>query len=491
VSILEPTTDSRPLAAVARVPATARPVAARPWLALAPVADAVVLTLAVAVERVSGRSVGAETMSVAWVFGFPAITMLLLAGGGLYRERLRPHFLDDLRTIAGGAAIAAMATISVSALVADDTNLAAQGVRLWLFATVYLAASRSGVSFASAAARRDGAAGAPTLIVGAGTVGRLLAKRLVAHPEIGLRPIGFLDKEPRSHDDDDPSAPRLPVLGASWDLNDVLEQYRVERVLFTFSTAPHDVLMRMVDECTSRGVHVTLVPRLFEKMPRQFTVDHVGGISLLSIEPANPRGRGMAVKYLFDRIAAAFALMILAPVLAIIAAGVWMSLGRPVFFRQRRIGRDSEPFDMLKFRTMRGEAPSDYAGIELPPDTAPGGIEGEDRRSMLGAFLRRTSLDELPQLLNVLRGEMSLVGPRPERPDFAFRFAQDVYRYDDRHRVKAGITGWAQIHGLRGNTSLTERAEWDNFYIENASLWFDLRILLQTVIAVIRPRNAV
>ena len=110
---------------------------------------------------------------------------------------------------------------------------------------------------------------------------------------------------------------------------------------------------------------------------------------------------------------------------------------------------------------------------------------------MLGAFLRRTSLDELPQLLNVLRGEMSLVGPRPERPDFASRFAQDVYRYGDRQRVKAGITGWAQIHGLRGNTSLAERAEWDNFYIENASLGLDLRILLQTVIAVIRPRNAV
>jgi lipopolysaccharide/colanic/teichoic acid biosynthesis glycosyltransferase len=129
--------------------------------------------------------------------------------------------------------------------------------------------------------------------------------------------------------------------------------------------------------------------------------------------------------------------------------------------------------------------------IELPPDTAPGGIEGDDRRTRVGAFLRRTSIDERPQLLNVLKGEMSLVGPRPERPEFVGLFEESVYRYSDRHRVKAGITGWAQVNGLRGKTSLADRVEWDNHYIENWSLWLDLKIALMTALAVVRSSHQV
>jgi lipopolysaccharide/colanic/teichoic acid biosynthesis glycosyltransferase len=160
-----------------------------------------------------------------------------------------------------------------------------------------------------------------------------------------------------------------------------------------------------------------------------------------------------------------------------------LSVGRPIFFRQPRFGLDGREFEMLKFRSMR--APLEPLVLpDLPADTAPGGIEGDDRRTRFGTFLRRTSLDELPQLLNVLRGDMSLVGPRPERPDFARLFERNVYRYGDRHRVKSGITGWAQVHGLRGKTSLSDRVEWDNFYIENWSLWLDVKILLMTVCAV-------
>jgi lipopolysaccharide/colanic/teichoic acid biosynthesis glycosyltransferase len=133
-------------------------------------------------------------------------------------------------------------------------------------------------------------------------------------------------------------------------------------------------------------------------------------------------------------------------------------------------------------------APTNVVPMPLPDDTAPGGVEGVvDQRTRVGRFLRRTSLDELPQLFNVLKGEMSIVGPRPERPEYVELFEDRVERYDDRHRVKAGITGWAQVHGLRGQTSLSDRIEWDNFYIENWSLWLDLKILLMTAAAVVRP----
>jgi lipopolysaccharide/colanic/teichoic acid biosynthesis glycosyltransferase len=161
-------------------------------------------------------------------------------------------------------------------------------------------------------------------------------------------------------------------------------------------------------------------------------------------------------------------------------------------YRQRRLGMDDREFEIRKFRTMKTEG-LDTEELELADalpelmlkrDMAPGGIEKGDRRTRFGRFLRRTSMDELPQLFNVLRGEMSLIGPRPERPEFAVRFNDAVHRYPDRHRVKSGITGWAQVHGLRGKTSLSDRVEWDNYYIENWSLWLDLKIALMTLFVI-------
>jgi lipopolysaccharide/colanic/teichoic acid biosynthesis glycosyltransferase len=191
------------------------------------------------------------------------------------------------------------------------------------------------------------------------------------------------------------------------------------------------------------------------------------------------------VKHITDRVAAAMFLVFLSPVLVACAIAVGLSSPGPIIFRQRRMGRDGGEFDVLKFRTM--VTPEAYAGVfNLSPGMAPGGVEGEDRRTRVGRLLRRASLDELPQLVNVLRGEMSLVGPRPERPEFVNGFQQELARYSDRHRVKAGITGWAQIHGLRGQTPLIDRIDYDNYYIDNWSLWLDLKILLVTLPALFR-----
>jgi lipopolysaccharide/colanic/teichoic acid biosynthesis glycosyltransferase len=191
------------------------------------------------------------------------------------------------------------------------------------------------------------------------------------------------------------------------------------------------------------------------------------------------------VKHAIDRIGAGVLLLALLPMLLTLAALVRLSSPGPALFRQRRVGRDGREFEMLKFRTMR--LPEHEEGepmlVALPPDLGPGGVEGADRRTWIGSFMRASSLDEVPQLINVLRGEMSLVGPRPERPQYAELFGSQVARYTDRHRVKSGITGWAQVCGLRGRTSLSDRVEWDNHYIENWSLGLDVKIVLMTLAA--------
>jgi lipopolysaccharide/colanic/teichoic acid biosynthesis glycosyltransferase len=178
------------------------------------------------------------------------------------------------------------------------------------------------------------------------------------------------------------------------------------------------------------------------------------------------------------------ALLLLVPVMATAAIAVKLSSPGPVLYRQSRVGRDGRVFDLLKFRSMR--VTEEFEDFVPEPGKAPGGVEGVDRRTGVGRVLRRTAVDELPQLLNVLRGEMSLVGPRPERVSYARTFGRHIDRYYDRHRVRPGLTGWAQVNGCRGQTSITDRVEFDNFYIENASHLLDFKILLMTFTAILR-----
>ncbi|MGH2832714.1 MAG: exopolysaccharide biosynthesis polyprenyl glycosylphosphotransferase, partial [Solirubrobacteraceae bacterium] len=267
----------------------------------------------------------------------------------------------------------------------------------------------------------------------------------------------------------------------------------VRNLIVAFSSVADARVSRLIQRCQELGIEVSVVPRMFDTINNRVGYDTVGGLPLMSFQSINPKGVQFAVKHACDRAFAALILLVLAPLITCIAMAVRLSSPGPVLFRQRRVGRDGKVFDLYKFRSMRTEPPTDFTesdatalGILLGGDLAPGGVEGSDRRTILGRILRRTSLDELPQLLNVLRGEMSLIGPRPERPEFVELFRRDVARYGDRHRVKSGITGWAQVHGLRGQTSLAERVEWDNYYIANWSLGLDLKIMLLTFIALFK-----
>ena len=377
-----------------------------------------------------------------------------------YAPRLRLEILEELRAVLTATAVAAMTLIAVHEVTAADQIDGSEAVRLWGYSCVYLAAGRAGLVFAQRRARRSWIAGTPTLVVGAGRIGRLTARRLLDNPELGLKPIGFLDKEPMEIAGDETP---VPVLGASWDLERVVAEHDVGHVVITFSSAPHHVFLALLSRCEELGLRVSTVPRLFERLPTRLAVTHVGGLPLLELRPTNPRGIQYAFKYATDRVFAAIALVVLSPILAAAAVAVLVSLGRPILYRQRRIGRDGRQFDMLKFRTMdgapeqRGEADAAWALAQLgrtAEETPTLKAADGDRRTRVGRFLSGASIDELPQLFNVLRGEMSVVGPRPERPHYVREFEREIYRYGDRHRVRSGLTGWAQVHGLRGKTSL-------------------------------------
>lgn len=413
---------------------------------------------------------------------FPPAAVAALAVRHTYERRLRSLFLDTVGPVAGAISVAAMAMVVLDTL-RDGPLEPGVMVRAYVVALALVGLGRASVSLLERWARTSGRSARPTLIVGAGVVGAQVARRLAEAPEYGLVPVGFLDADPPAQGE--VGGRPAPVLGNPDDLAAVVEITKARNLLLAFSNAPDQELLATIRRAEGLGLEVSLVPRMFESMNDRVLYDPVGGLPLLGLRRTDPRGWQFTVKHMQDRILAAVLLFALLPALVAIAVAVKRSSPGPVLFRQRRIGRDGRSFDLLKFRTMTedGVAPK---GFVPSVGEAPGGVEGPDRRTGVGRLLRRTSLDELPQLLNVLRGEMSLVGPRPERPEFVELFSADLRRYEDRHRVKSGMTGWAQIHGLRGQTSLADRVELDNFYIEHWSLALDYKILARTFFAVLR-----
>jgi exopolysaccharide biosynthesis polyprenyl glycosylphosphotransferase len=445
--------------------------------------------VALAVTVVGTLTVGSALDGTGhWVaIGFALAVLAILHSRPAPDDRLSASALATAANVIGVCSLGAMLTISVDSIF-DGDHPVALGTRLWLFSVVLLGLSRVLLLTARRHGMRRDALSTPTLIVGAGVVGAHLAHRLTSE-SYGLRPVGYLDANPMPRAKM-PRAPQLPVLGSPEDLERAIRETGARHVILSFSSGPDHLLVTTVRRCEQLGVEVSLVPRLYESINERSTLDHVGGIPLLTLHPIDPEGWQFVVKHSIDRSAALLALLVLSPLMGLLALLVKLSSRGPALFRQRRVGRDGREFDVLKFRTMKIGVPAGVA-FELPDGVAPGGVEGEDRRTPIGRRLRDLSLDELPQLINVLRGDMSLVGPRPERPDYARRFARDVARYEDRHRVKSGITGWAQVHGLRGQTSIADRVEWDNYYIQNWSLRLDFRIMLLTVAEMARRRDSV
>jgi len=449
--------------------------------------DVVMTLLAVASAVAGAEAAGVDTDGTLTLWALPPLVVGLMWLRGMYKRKVQVVILDGIVPVLGAVSVAAMILLAWE--VFADPNTRPDGpliARAWFFTLIYVASARILLALTQRQARLRGYVGRPTLIVGAGRVGAQVARRIAERPGYGLLPVGFLDARPIEGLTDEER--RVPVLGTPAELERVVRETGAEHLILAFSADPDRRLIPLIRYAEQLGLQVSLVPRMFESINDRVALERLGGLPLLGLRSVDTKGWQFSVKYALDRVLAGAAMVLVGPLMIALAVTVKTSSPGPILFRQRRVGRDGQVFDLLKFRSMRDDDPDPH-GFRPRRGSAPGGVEGTDRRTSVGRFLRRSSMDELPQLLNVLRGEMSMIGPRPERPEFVELFRKDLDRYTDRHRVKSGMTGWAQVHGLRGQTSLADRVERDNFYIENWSLWLDLKILLLTLGALFHSGN--
>jgi exopolysaccharide biosynthesis polyprenyl glycosylphosphotransferase len=297
-------------------------------------------------------------------------------------------------------------------------------------------------------------------------------------PQLGYKVVGFVDV-------DDPGAvpTSLPLLGTLSDVVPLLSKHDIGEVIIAQPSLTHQQTLDLVSACARQRVNVKVVPDVLQIMSSEVSTSDLTGLPMMRVRDITLRGWNLALKRTMDLSLSAIGLVLLSPFLMLVALFVKLtSPAGPVFYTQERVGLDGRPFHLIKFRSMRVDAEAETGPIWAQPN--------DERRTWIGSFIRRFSVDELPQLVNVLVGEMSLVGPRPERPHFVEQFRRIIPRYAERHNEKAGMTGWAQVNGLRGQTSIDERTKYDIFYVEHWSLAFDIKILLKTLAAVIRDRNA-
>lgn len=307
-------------------------------------------------------------------------------------------------------------------------------------------------------------------------MGKAIRDRIVKNPNLGYRVVGQV------MEDSNPCIEEVPVLGSIEEISGIVKRENLDTLIMTFPLHAHHRVADILNKCIDLKVDFLFVPDLYEMMTSKVTFYEIGGIPLMGLKEFPLVGWNRFLKRGFDIFLSSIFLVIGSPIMILTSVLIKMTSRGPVFFRQERVGLDHKKFTMIKFRTM-------VVGSEQFDSEAGLGVKDDPRRTRLGAFLRRYSMDELPQLINVLRGEMSLVGPRPERTYFVEKFKNEASRYLERHRVRPGITGLAQVNGYRGSTSIEERIKHDLYYIENWSLGLDVKILMHTVLEVFYSKS--
>ncbi|WP_328460725.1 sugar transferase [Actinoplanes sp. NBC_00393] len=397
-----------------------------------------------------------------------ALILALNAAGGLYRPRLHLSLLDDLPRLVGRLLIATALVSTIFAVWYDD--IAIDGfLRASAVLIVLCVLGRALSTWTIRTIRRRGLASHRTILVGGGRLAVELAQVLARHPQYGLRAIGYVDAIDRTT----VMAASVPCLGDLSDLSGALRSNRASTLIIADPVTSDMLLTELLRDALSATRNIFIVPRVHSFHTQTGLPDHIGAIPVMRIRPPVLSGWQCLLKRTIDIVVSLLAMALLAPVFLLCALGVRFEGGPGVLFRQERVGRNGRLFHILKFRSLR---PVD----ELESETR-WSVAQDTRMGRFGRFLRRTSLDEIPQLYNILRGDMTLVGPRPERPFFVERFSSEYQDYSWRHRVPAGLTGLAQVSGLRGDTPIADRARFDNYYIENWSLWLDFKIVVRTL----------
>jgi len=403
---------------------------------------------------------------------------LCIRAMGLYRPQRQKTPLDEVFGVFKATLAAGLLLVSVTYFVRDYRY--SRGMLALFTVLSFLGVSLARVFFKEVlqSLRRRGYNLRYILVLGAGRLARQVLEQIDLHRELGFRPVGCLSVTRKRVGT---SVAGVEVVGTVRDLRKVLVERGVDQVLVALPSRSAHHLPRIMEICADTTVDVKLVPDVYQYATLFGGLEEFGGLPIVNLQSTGVMGINAIAKRIFDLLLSGLLLALLSPLFVVIAIIVKASSSGSVLFAQERVGLDGRPFRMLKFRTMRPDAES--AGPQFAEAADP-------RVTAIGAWLRRTSLDELPQLWNVLVGDMSLVGPRPERPVFIDQFRRRIPRYQLRHMVKSGMTGWAQIHGLRGNTSIQKRVEYDLYYIEHWSLLLDLKILARTLAFGFLSRNA-
>lgn len=397
---------------------------------------------------------------------------------GLYRPMRGQRGGREVWLLINANALALLLFIAVTYLFREKS---APFSRLVFFyfgaaATVLTIGQRASLRYLLREVRRRGYNLRYLLIVGAGKLAGDIATRIRLHRELGIQLVGCLSKDAAEK-----KGPKgIPVVGKYSELKGLLQKMEIDQVVVALPLEDNHVLPEIMDQCRDSTTDVKIVPDIYQFVSLGGSVEEFEGLPVITLQESPLDGINLFTKRIFDLLLAFTLTIVLSPVFVLIALLVKLTSRGPIFYRQQRVSFDGSRFTIFKFRTMYTDAERDGPGWSTP---------GDSRVTPLGRFLRTYSLDEFPQLLNVIRGDMSLVGPRPERPVFIEEFRQRIPRYMLRHKVPAGMTGWAQINGWRGDTSIDKRIEYDLYYIENWSLLLDFKIVMLTLIHGLKDRN--
>jgi exopolysaccharide biosynthesis polyprenyl glycosylphosphotransferase len=406
-----------------------------------------------------------------WLMVIHAGTLLFIFFfARMYHQKRAVSRIDLLYSVAASVSVGVVMTNGLTGILLKGTGIESDYPRqmlfyVWLFSILCVIVGRELHRTITVWARTIGFARDRVLIIGSGDVAQTIIAQIRQNPQLGYTIVGAVNGN------DVTSVGGVPIIGGTDQLPALLDEYRVDEVIIALPDATRKELIGLINQCQRGHISVKLYPDLFAYMAGGMSVDELGSIPLLGVRDVALRGWKLTLKRSLDVVGALFGLIFLSPFMLLTAILIRLESPGPIFFFQERVGLDGRPFLMIKFRSMRTDAEKHSVWT----------VKNDPRVTRIGKWMRRSNWDEIPNLINVLLGHMSLVGPRPEQTKFVQEFRAKIPRYMERHREKSGMTGWAQINGLRGDTSIEERLNFDLWYVEHWSLWLDIKIIIRTV----------